>query len=284
MKRLSGFSLGLKLFMMSLFCSLIFSSCTVQQELASGFKKDADSLSYLVLKPNLLQKSSLTVQRLYPQFSQLSPELQDTVWKHQTKLLDVVADSTLMNLYYDELILRLKKSGMRIFTENEIDDFNKVSGTKGVFRIGQLQLEEDKQKINFSEELSGQEELYKDMEIEVLSVNVWFEWFKDQKDSTSSKVLYGEKKISDKVDGRFFSTGDDKNYEFRYKRTDIGAVDVSKLARISADQNAQQLIDFLFTRYVLMSYPESEQYFGFDIDSKMFYLPAENLQLIEIKK
>jgi len=284
MKRLSGFSLGLKLFMMSFFCALIFSSCTVQQELASGFKKNADSLSYLVLKPNMLQKSSLTVQRLYPQFSELSPDLQDTIWKHQAKLLDVIADSTLMNIYYNELILRLKKSGLKIFTENEIDDFNKVPGIKGVFRIGQLQLEEDKQKINFSEELGGQEELYKDMEIEVLAVNVWFEWFKSQKDSTTSKVLYAEKKISDEVDGRFYSTGDDKNYEFRYKRTDIGAADVLKLARISADQNAQQLINFLFTRYVLMSYPESEQYFGFDIDTKMFYLPAENLQLIEIKK
>lgn len=284
MKRSFGFSLGIKLIIISVFSSFFFSSCTVQQELASDFKKNADTLSYLILKPELLQKSSLTVQRLYPQFSQLSQELQDTVWKHQTKLLDVVADSTLLNVYYNELILRLKKSGMKIFTENEIDDFNKVSGTKGIFRIGQIQLEEDKQKIDFSEALSGKEELYKDMEIEVLSVNVWFEWFKSDKDSTCSKVFYAEKKISDEVDGHFYSTGENDNYEFRYKRKDIGVADVLKLARLSADQNAQQLVDFLFTRYVLMSYPESEQYFGYDIDNKAFYLPNENLQLIEIKK
>lgn len=284
MKRFSSFPLGLKLFTVIVFCSVFFSSCTVQQELASGFKKNADTLSYLILKPELLQKSSLTVQRLYPQFSELSPELQDTVWKHQTKLLDVVADSILLNTYYNELILRLKKSGLKIFTENEINDFNKVSGVKGVFRIGQIQLEEDKQKVNFSEELSEKQELYKDMEIEVLSVNVWFEWFKNDKDTASSKVLYAEKKISDEVNGRFFSTGDNDNYEFRYKRTDLGTADVLKLAKLSADQNAQQLVDFLFTRYVLMSYPESEQYFGYDIDDKTFYLPAENLQLIEIKK
>jgi hypothetical protein len=159
-----------------------------------------------------------------------------------------------------------------------------VSGTKGIFRIGQIQLEEDKQKIDFSEALSGKEELYKDMEIEVLSVNVWFEWFKSDKDSTCSKVFYAEKKISDEVDGHFYSTGENDNYEFRYKRKDIGVADVLKLARLSADQNAQQLVDFLFTRYVLMSYPESEQYFGYDIDNKTFYLPNENLQLIEIKK
>lgn len=283
MKRLSGFSLGLKLFMISLFCCFFFSSCTVQQELAMNFKKNTDSISYLIIKPTVLQKSSLTVQRLYPQFSQLSSDLQDTVWKHQTKLLDVVADTALINLYYNELILRLKKSGVKIYTETEIDDFNKASGIKGVFRVGQIQLEEDKRKVDFSEEISGQEELYKEMEIEVLAVNTWFEWFKNQKDSVPSKVLYAEKKISDEVTGRFFSTGENNNYEFRYKRSDITANDVLKLVRLSADQNAQQLINFLFTRFVLQSYPESEQYFGFDIDSKMFYLPAENIQLKEIK-
>lgn len=271
-------------FIIGSFCLPFINSCTIQQELSSNFRQRTDSMSYLILKPLNLQKSSLVVQRLYPQFAQLSSNLQDTVWKHQTKFLDTLADTTFINTYYNELILQLKKSGIKVFSDNEMDDFAKAPGIKGVFRVGQLQLEEDKQKVDFSEEVNGSEELYKDLEIEVLAVNVWFEWFKNDQDSTPTKVLYAEKKISDKVDGRFFSTDVSDQYEFRFKRTDLTSSDVLKLAKLSADQNAQQLVNFLFNRFIQNSYPESEKYYGFDLDTKSLYSPEDQLQLIEIKK
>lgn len=270
------------LFLIALSISF-FSSCTVQQELSNGFQKHNDSVSVLVVGSSMLQKTSAVIMRLYPQFDQLSPELQDTVWKHQTKFLDVAQDSLLLDLYYNTILEKLRKTGMKIYDDAHADEFIKQPGVKWIFRIGQLQLEEDKQKVDFSTELTGQEQLYKDMEIEVLSMNVWFEVFKSENDTTPLKVLYAEKKISDEVDGRFFSTGDNDQYEFRYKRTDIAKEDLPKLAKETAELNAQQIANFLFTQYIKLSYPESERYYGYDIERKKYYDPDEKSQFIEIK-
>lgn len=266
-----------------LIIGVVLNSCTIQQQLSSNFIKQKDSISYLILKPNLVQKNSLPVQRLYPQFNQLSADLQDTVWKHQTKFLDVIPDSVILNNYYDELISQLKKSGLRIYSEREIDDFSKVNGPKSIFRIGQFQLEEDKKKVDFSEEISNQEELYKDLEIQVLSINTWVEWFIRDTDSIPSKVLYATKSISDEVNGKFFSTDGGNSYEFRFKRSDISSLDAQNLPKLAANQNAQQLINFLFTQFVYRYYPESEKQFGFNIEKKSAYTPDENLKFIEIK-
>jgi len=266
-----------------LIIGVVLNSCTIQHQLSKKFLKQTDSISYLILKPTLVQKNSLAVQRLYPQFAQLSPDLQDTVWKHQTKFLDVIPDTTILNTYYNELILQLKKSGVHIYSEQEIDEFSKIIGEKSVFRIGQFQLEEDKKKVDFSEEVSNQEELYKDLEIQVLSINTWIEWFKRDADSIPSKVLYASKSISDEVNGRFFSTDNGNSYEFRYKRTDLSNSDVQNLLKSTASQNAQQLINFLFSQFVYRYYPESEKQFGFNIEKRSAYTPDENLKFIEIK-
>jgi hypothetical protein len=144
-------------------------------------------------------------------------------------------------------------------------------------------LEEDKQKVDFSKEISGQEELYKDMEVEVLTINVWLEIFKSLSDSVPVNVLYGKKSISDVVDGRFFSTGDNNQFEFRFKRTDIKKEDVTPLSVDAGKQNAQQLTDYFFNKYMRILYPESERYFGYNLKTQSLYYPEDEMQLIEMK-
>ncbi|MEI6348997.1 MAG: hypothetical protein WCP69_13710 [Bacteroidota bacterium] len=261
----------------------LFTSCTLQQKVAKQYTIYNDSVAILILPPQILQKSNIAIQRLYPQYAQLSPMLQDTIWANQTKLLDVVSDSIVVRNYYNNLTETIKKSGMKIYNYNQIDDFNKTSYKKWVIRIGQFQLEEDKQKVDFSKEINGQEELYKDLEITVLSVNSWIEVYKNLSDTIPVKVLYGQKTTSDNIDGRFFSTGNGDQYEFCYVRKDIKAEDVTKLANEAGLQNAQQLTNFFFNKYIRIQYPDSETYFGYDLNDKSFYYPESNTQLIEIK-
>lgn len=261
---------------------LVSTSCTIQNQLSTDFKKHADSVSVLIVGSSHLQKTSAVIERLYPQFSELSSDLKDTVWKHQTKLIDSVGDSLILDSYYKSIISRLKIANLKIYADNQVAEFEKQSGSKWIFRVAQIQLEEDNRKVDFSKEIRGQEELYKDMEIEILSINTWFEVFKSENDTAPFKVLYAQNTISDDVDGRFFETMDGQ-YEFRFKRTDIGKEDVLKLSKSCAEKNAQQIVDFIFTNYVRQFYPESESTYGFDIDGKNFYKPSEKEQFNEIK-
>ena len=256
---------------------LFLTSCTVENQLSTDFKKHSDSVSVLIVGSSHLQKVSAVIQKLYPQYSDLSPELQDTVWKHQTKFLDSVGDSVILESYYKSIVEQLKKTNLKIYTDKQVDEFVKQSGEKWIFRVAQIQLEEDKQKVDFSKEMRGEEELYKDMEIEVLSINTWFEVFKSENDTTPFNIVYGQQTVSDEVKGRFFETLDGK-YEFRYKRTDLTKEDVLKLATSSGKKNAQQIADYIFTKYVRIFYPESESVYGFNIEGKKFYKPAENDQ------
>jgi hypothetical protein len=259
-------------------------SCTIQQELVKQYEHYNDSVSVLILPPLNIQKSSLVIQQLFPQFSQLSPDLQDTVWFHQTKFLDVIPDTVILKNYYENLFETFKLSGAKVYSESQIEEFNNLKTPKWVVRVGQFQLEEDKQKVDFSKEISGQEELYKDMEIEVLTINVWIEIFKSISDTTLINVLYGKKSISDVIDGRFFSTGDNNNqFEFRFKRTDVKKEDVVTLSIDAGKQNAQQIADYFFNKYVRLLYPESERYFGYNLKTQSLYYPEDQMQLIEMK-
>ncbi len=261
---------------------ILVSSCTIQSQLSKDFNKYSDSVSVLIVGSSNLQKVSLVVERLYPQFDELSADLKDTVWKHQTKFLNSVEDSAVLNIHYRFIIQQLKKTKIKIFTDDKVDEFVKQSGPKWIFRIAQIQLEEDKQKVDFSTELKGQEELYKDMEIEILSVNVWFEVFTSENDTTPKTILYVQKTISDEVKGRFFETIDGK-FEFRFNRTDIMKEDILKLSELSANNNAQQITNYIFTKYIRTYYPESEEVYGYSIDRKKFYIPTENEVYKELK-
>lgn len=270
--------------LISLVNLIIFSSCTIERQLSKDFQKYSDSVSVLVVGGSVLNKSSLVIAQLYPQFNELSPDLQDTVWKHQTKFLDVVSDSMLLELYYESVLQKLKKTKIKVYNDSQTSEFLKQSGVKWIFRVGQIQLEEDKQKVDFSAEIKNQEELYKNLEIEVLSLNVWLEMFKSENDTAPEKIFYTQKTISDEVDGRFFSTDENETYEFRYKRTDLTKDDLIKLAKVTGELNAQQIVDYLFTQYIKRFYPESEKFYGFDIDKQYFYTPNEKDQFIEVKK
>ncbi len=263
---------------------LVFSSCTVEKQLSRDFQKYSDSVSVLIVGGSMINKTSAVIANLYPQFDELSPDLQDTVWKHQTKFLDAIPDSVLLDHYYLSILLKLKKTNIKIYNDSQTAEFLIQPGTKWIFRVGQIQLEEDKQKVDFSAEIKNQEELYKNMEIEVLSLNVWFEMFKSENDTAPLKILFAQKTISDEVDGRFFSTDNTDNYEFRFKRTDLTKEDLVKLAETTGELNAQQIVDFLFTQYIKRFYPESERFYGFDIDQKMFYTPTEKNHFLEVKK
>lgn len=261
---------------------ILVSSCTIQSQLSKDFNKYSDSVSVLIVGSSNLQKVSLVVERLYPQFDELSADLKDTVWKHQTKFLNSVEDSAVLNIHYRFIIQQLKKTKIKIFTDDKVDEFVKQSGPKWIFRIAQIQLEEDRQKVDFSTELKGQEELYKDMEIEILSVNVWFEVFTSENDTAPKTILYLQKTISDEVKGRFFETIDGK-FEFRFNRTDIMKEDILKLSELSANNNAQQITNYIFTKYIRTYYPESEEVYGYSIDRKKFYIPTENEVYKELK-
>ena len=274
----------IKILFLIVFGFFVLQSCTIQQEVVKQYERYNDSVSVLVLPPLNIQKSSLVIQRLFPQFPQLSPALQDTDWAHQTKFLDAFVDSVILKNYYENLFQTFKLSGVKVYSESQIDEFNNLKTPKWVVRVGQFQLEEDKQKVDFSKEISGQEELYKDMEVEVLTINVWFEIFKSLSDTSPVNVLYGKKSISDVVDGRFFSTGDNNNqYEFRFKRIDVKKEDVAPLSVDAGKQNAQQLADYFFNKYVRLLYPESERYFGYNLKTQSLYYPEDEMQLIEMK-
>ncbi len=275
-----------KLLQLLIISAVFLCSCSPQYKLVKQFYNRNDTVSILVLPPKYINKSNLIIKSLYTDFNNLPIALQDTIWERNTVIINNVVDSVIIEQYYSNFISNLQLSGMIVYDYKNIDEFFKLPHKSLIIQIAQFQLEEDRQNIDFNEELDVNYEVFKNIDINIVSLNVWFELYDAQNDTLLPTVLYAEKKISDEIDGRFFSITQENKTDsivFKYKRKDIKFNDTYMLAREAGTFNAQEITDYFFNQYVNSVFPTSKLYYGYKLKEKTLYYPEQNQQVIKIE-
>ncbi len=278
----------IKVFAFILVSMCLISACTPEYFIVKNFK-ETNNISVLILPCNVILNSNTTIVELYPDYAKLPKALQDTIWNANTKLLEKVPDSVVINEFYSSLIKQLRLSEVKIYSINEIDAFNALDSNAYVLKIAQIEMEENKKRIPYSEPVEYNYEVYKEVEVKTLSLNVWFEFTKASNDTVAPQVLYSSQTISDEVSGRF-AQNINGSYDFKFKRNDIDANDILPLARIASLKMGQYFYNHLLNVYakkVYQSYDYNLRYIGKQLDKQKgfsIYYPSVDERFIEISK
>lgn len=268
--------------------NFIFFGCTPEYFVVKNFK-ESNNISVLVLPCDVILKTNTTIVDLYPDFSKLPKALQDTIWNVNTKFLEKLPDTLLINTFYNTLINQLKLTEVKIFSKSDVEKFYQNDTNAYVLKIAQIEMEENIKKIPYSQPIDYDSEVYKEVEIKTLSFNVWFELYKASNDTIPLQILYSSQVISDIVEGRF-AQSISGNYEFKFKRKDIDTSDIVPMVNSASNKMSQYFYNHLINVYaakVYQSYGYNLRYIGNQMNKKKgysIYYPSEDERFIEIKK
>lgn len=261
-------------------------SCSTEYLVHKSFKRK-NEYNLLIIPNNTVLKTNGKIKELYPNFAQLPEDLQDTIWNAQSIFLDANSDSVLTKKVYNSLLNRLQNTNLKTYTANKESEFPYSAENSYILKVAQLELEEDVKQVPFIYPLNEFEELYKEVEINTLDLNIWFEVSKANSED-KALILYAQKTIGDKVNGRFYQAFNGE-YKFEYSKTEITEESALMLAQQGGYAFAQYIYDYFLNKYeaeILKPRNPSQRYFGYTIETPSFmnlYYPDENQRLIEIK-
>jgi hypothetical protein len=275
------------IFIILILSSLVFKSCVPEYYVVKKFRTSAN-VSILVIPNQLVYKTNTTIQELYPNFGDLSPQVQDSIWYANTKFLEKVSDSAVIYTFYSKFLNLLKKSEMKVFDYQNTASFNLKDTNAYILKIVQMEMEEKKQQIPYSQPVDNNQELFKEVEINSVTLNVWFELVRAAKDTLKPNLLFASFVISDEVRGRFFNTLN--GYEFRFKRNDIDTTRILPMASAAGEKMAQYFYNHMLNVYAAYFWDSPDydfRYVGKYIQKDKgysFYYPTEDERFITIRK
>ncbi|MDD2412436.1 MAG: hypothetical protein PHR79_05920 [Bacteroidales bacterium] len=267
--------------------SMIFKSCTPEYYAVKKFR-ESTQVSVLFIPNQVVFKTNSTIQNLYPNFTELPQEIQDTIWNMNTQLLEKVPDSSIVETFYTSFLNLLKESDLRVYDSENMVGFNTNDTNAYILKIAQMEMDEMKQMIPYSQPIDSETELYKEVEINSLTLNVWFELTRAINDTAKPVVLYASYIISDVVKGNFYNTL--SGYEFRFKRDDIDTTHILPMSVNAGEMMAQYFFNHILNMYAAYYRSPSDyqfRYIGNYIlkgQGYSFYYPTENEQFTIIAK
>lgn len=267
--------------------SMVFKSCTPEYFAVKKFR-ESTPVSVLFIPNQVVFKTNSTIQNLYPKFKELPQELQDTIWNLNTQLLEKVPDSSIVETFYTSFLNLLRKSDLRVYDPKNMVGFNTNDTNAYILKIAQMEMDEMKQMIPYSEPIDSETELYKEVEINSLTLNVWFELTRATNDTAKPVVLFASYIISDEVVGHFYNAL--SGYEFRFKRDDIDTTHILPMSVNSGEMMAQYFYNHMLNMYTAYYRNLSDyqfRYVGNYIlkgQAYSFYYPTENERFTIIEK
>lgn len=267
--------------------SMVFKSCTPEYFAVKKFR-ESTSVSVLFMPNQVVFKTNSTIQNLYPKFKELPQELQDTIWNLNTQLLEKVPDSSIVDTFYTSFLNLLRKSDLRVYDPENMVGFNTNDTNAYILKIAQMEMDEMKQMIPYSEPIDSETELYKEVEINSLTLNVWFELTRAINDTAKPVVLFASYIISDEVVGHFYNAL--SGYEFRFKRDDIDTTHILPMSAFAGEMMAQYFYNHMLNMYTAYYRNLSDyqfRYVGNYIlkgQAYSFYYPTENERFTIIEK
>ena len=262
-------------------------SCSPERKLAKTFIKNDKQLEFLLMSPEYLYKVNL---KKY----ELDGEDTSTQWKKDSILLAKslflknIDDTIFLKDYMQGFAAQLRKYGLAVYPESDLDSLMKVSSKTFIVNVAQFSVEEYVHPFTTDQEVSGQILTIKDIDLNALNFNTWIELSRMNTD-TKRALLFSSDQLFDKIDGSFKQYFLNPDITFEYTIDTITISDIYKKARLLGEKDGAYLFDYLMNKYIQAGLPENfpfePQYFYFDPESRRLHLinPDEGDAFIEMK-
>jgi hypothetical protein len=233
----------------------VLTSCYPEWRLAKSYIDSDPGVSILILPTNYVFKKNLKVEEF--DGKQLQQDALDSALYANSVFLKNLSDSVFLEAFVNSMIDEFVRLGYRVYTESMLDSFLFVQRPAYFLNIAQVELEEHYSMHEDKQEF-GEYVYYKNLDLNAVSYNFWFEISELNDDSANHKLFFASQTINDVVYGYFTEnlfTGDIK---YRY---DVDEIDMDIIYRYAAyfgRRYAGYTYDYLMNSYVAEQFPQDK--------------------------
>jgi hypothetical protein len=258
---------------------LVFSisSCSIEKKMARQFNQQAHNISVLALRTNYVFKipdKEISVT------NNQSDHVVDSLKMAKTLVLQHLNDDDeFLDFFFSNFTSELKRYGVRLYQENEVERFFDVDTNAWVVSLAQLELEEFDYPIRETEVFGGTLFTF-DYKINGIIFNTWFELSKvNEQDSVKPEILFASNYLYDEFYGNFhqnFFTG-----VVSY-RMNHDTITVSNFLEFTANMGrlfAAYTYDYLLNSHLNRTVPPSKRsqyWYRYDPYRKMIFTTTED--------
>ena len=244
-------------------------SCQVERDIAREFVQQDNDISVLLLTDTTLYKLNDKVKDI-PNFDSLSVDVQDSLWMANTLYLDSVDDKKVINTLYSRIKSELEYFEFHVYTMKNKKDFDALNSEAYIFKISQVELEEDK--YTYTNEYSFPHDTtvyFKNHDLNKIDLNCWFDLIPKDSSTDHKKVFYNSFSIEDKLDGSFYKD-QSNSVKYKYRIIPIQLNDIYYLTAYSGNKHANYLFNYFMNKYIRAEMPpgfSAEGYYSLDPDT-----------------
>ena len=231
----------------------MLSSCYPEWQLAKSYINSEPEVSVLILPTNYVFKTNLKIEDP-DSGKELSDGALDSAKYANSLFLKDIADSIFLETFVNSMIDEFIRFGFDVYTENMLDSFLFLQGPAYFLNIAQIELEEH-YTVHEDKQEFGDYTYYKQLDLNAVSYNFWFELSELNDDSESPKLFFASETINDVVYGYFAEnlfTGDIK-YKYDVDEIDLGII--YRYAAYFGRRYAGYTFDYLMNRHVEEHWP-----------------------------
>jgi hypothetical protein len=240
-------------------------SCLPERKVAKTFIESQNMISLLVNPPGFIYKYNHKGEAIEG-FDSLSAQQQDSALWGQSKYIQFINDSVLLENYMNTFIDELRLLGFNVYLNSTIDSFITEKHQSYIVDIAQLQLDEYYYPLR-DEDAFLDTIYYKQFNLNAVDFSCWFDLSKAGSENPRKTLLYGTNTAYDTFDGRFFNDPFSGMVRYKYTIDSLKTKDVYEMGTYLGKKHAGYLYDFFMNQYIAKHLPEGikmEDYYHYN--------------------
>ena len=240
-----------------------------ERKVAITFVEAAHGLNLLVIPPDYIFKYSHKGESIEG-FESIPQNQQDSALMVNSRYLQFLSDSLLLENYMNNFIGELRNNGFNVYLSSAVDSFMTGKPQSYVLDVAQMQLDEYFYPLE-DEEAYMDTIYYKKINLNAIDFGCWFDLSKANTENAKKTVLYSTSTAYDSFDGRFFNDPFTGAVRYKYKIDSLALDDVYAMASYLGKRHASYLYDFFMNQYIAKHMPDgmkSEDYYHYNPTNK----------------
>ena len=255
---------------------IFLQACSPERKVANVFIKSPHVLNLLVIPPDNVLKYNHKGESI-EDFDELSEKGQDSALWVNSRYIQFLSDSLLLENYMNNFIGELRTLGFNVYLADAIDSFMTEKPQSYVLDIAQMQLDEYYYPLE-DKEAYMDTVYYKKTNLNAVDFGCWFDLSKANTENARKTVLYSNATSYDSFEGRFFNDPFTGRVHYKSKIDTLMVKDVYEMATYLGKKHAGYLFDFFMNQYIAKHLPNGMQmqdYFHYNHEHQSFF-PAED--------
>ncbi len=235
---------------------LSVSACTIESKIAKEYISKNDSIAIMFIRPAYLYLTSLKDYEIDNK-DELDEYTLDSTLISNSLFLQHLDQEEFIHKYNSSFIAELKLLGFDVFTENQMDTFLTLNASKRyLISIAQLELEEYVLPIKDEEIIEGAL-YYKNVDLNAVNVNSWFDLTKMNDDAQEQQILFTSHYIIDDYESHFKYYPFTGDVSHSYNIDSIVLQDIYYLGSFLGSKYAGYIYDYLMNMFIYNNLPDN---------------------------